>query len=71
MSKEEGYGFQPGKYLDGAARCVDTAAMEALRQEVMQAGGLTDELREKAGKLGIHPSRYCGAANSSLAGEIR
>lgn len=32
---------------------VDMAAMEEFMQEIMQAGGLTDELRDKARELGI------------------
>lgn len=43
---------QPGGVMPPSGD-IDVAAMEALVQEIMRAGGLTDELREKAGELGI------------------
>lgn len=45
-----GGGRQPGGMLPEG---LDRAAMDAFRQEIVQTGGLTDELREKARELGI------------------
>ena len=50
-SAVEGGGRPPGGMMPPGD--VDMEAMEALGQEIMQAGGVTDELREKAGELGI------------------
>ncbi|MDO9534434.1 MAG: CotH kinase family protein [Bacillota bacterium] len=47
----DGGGRQPGGMV--IPEGLDIAAMETLRQEILQAGGLNDELREKAGELGI------------------
>lgn len=50
----EGGGWQPG--LGGGMmplENLDMAAMETLRQEIIEAGGLTAEIREKAKELGI------------------